>query len=170
VATKTLKITCPQSIAQTLDVALITIDAYGKTTHFESTMVPQIYDKNGKVVPNDQLTFNQDPIGVFVDVYTVRELPINIKLVEQDMTADSYYILNNYKMQNDTIRVAIDEKTIAHLDVLDIIVSPDSCDENTSSILINLQNHLPDGVYLAKDQDPQMAVELDIVKYQKGKD
>ena len=164
---QTLKITCPQSIAKTLDIALITIDAYGKTNHFISTIEPIIYDKNGDVVPNNKLTLNKESIRVMVDVYTVKEIPINVQLSQQDMKAESYYVLNDYTAESPTIRVAIDDDAGVVLNTLNVVVSPDSYDKNTNYILVNLQSHLPNGVYLAKDQELQMAVKLDLTQYKK---
>ena len=165
--TKVLKITCPQSVAKTLAKAVVAIDAYGKTNHFVSTVKPVVYDKNGDIVPEDSFTLNQDEIRVVVDIYTVKEVPIKIELTEQDFAGDSYYTLNNYATSAVTVRIAANELVMAQLIELNIVINPESYDHNASYMLVNLQTYLPEGAYLAKDQEQQIAVELDLAQFKK---
>ena len=165
--TKVLKITCPQSVAKTLDKAVVTIDVHGKTNHFVSISKPVVYDKNGNTIPDDSFTLNQDMVKVVTEIYTVKEVPIKINLTEQDLTADSYYVLNNFATNAQTVRIAANDAIIAQLPELNIAINPESYDNNASYMLVNLQTYLPEGVYLAKDQERQIAVELDLTKFQK---
>lgn len=164
---ETMTITCPQSVAQTLDKAVVTVDAYGKTNRFMSTIEPVIYDKNGHIVPQSKVILNQSTIRVVVDVQAVKEIPVNVKLTTQDTTANTYYVLKEYFADSKTVRVAADDTILSALTELTIVITPESYDNGTNNILVNLQTYLPNGAYLANDQAPQLTIGIDLTMYQK---
>ena len=162
-----LSVSCPQSLAKTLDKAVVTVDATGKENPFVSTLTPIIYDKNGNIVPSKQITLSQEAIGVHMDVYEVREIPIVVKLADQDLNADSYYELKGYEADHTFIRVAADNDIMDTLKEIEILVNPSENMESTSSVLFNIHQAIPDNVFLAKDQSEHISIELDLTKYQK---
>jgi diadenylate cyclase len=163
----TITVTCPKSIAKTIDKAVVTVDASDRTTNFISTVSPVLYDRNGDVISDSNVSINQDSIVVFVDVYDVKEIPIKITLQKQDLSASEYYVLNNYVPEFNTIRIASDNDTLTALQELDVVVDPSEKNDTADSIVVNLREYIPEGCYLAKNQHDQMSVELDLIKYKK---
>jgi len=162
-----IPVTCAQSLAKTLDKAIVTVDAYGKDKDFIVTATPVIYDKNGNVVDAQKITLSQDSIQVEMNVFEVKEIPFTVILSEQKVTADTYYVLNDYSAQTDTIRIGASEDVLDELQELVIPVTLDETSENANTFLINLKQYLPETVSLAKYQQEQISVVLDLTKYQK---
>lgn len=163
---KNLTVTCPESVAKTLDKVILSVDAYGKTNNFVSSFEPVVYNKSGELVENAKLTMSNSAIRVVVNVYEVKEVPITITLPTQDKNSDSYYVLNSYECETEFIRVAVINENV-DFDSLGIELSHDNEGDTISSALINLEQYLPEDVVLAKNQPEQIAVELDMTKYVK---
>lgn len=167
IETSMLTVTCTQSLAETLDKAVLKIDAYGKQKDFVSVVKPFVYDKNGKQISESKISLNYEQIRVSMNVYEVQEIPIEIDLIAQDKTGDYYYILNSLKSEHEFVRIAGANSSMDGLDVVHISITPDANSESIGTVLIGLKQYLPEGVMLAIDQDDQITVELDLTKYQK---
>lgn len=163
----TLMVTCPQSIAKTLDKAVLVVDATGKDNDFVSTVEPTVYDKNGNVISSNKLTIGQETIRISVSVYEVKEIPMNITLAEQDKSGYVYYVMNSCTAEFTAIKIAAASEQLDELKEINIVISPDVNSENISSMLVNVKQYIPENVYLANDQQEQLSIELDLTKYQK---
>jgi diadenylate cyclase len=163
----TLLATCPQSIAKTLDKAILEVDAYGKSNAFIANVQPTIYDKNGEKISSNQVSLNKDVVRVVMNVYEVVEVPLTITLKEQNMTGNAYYVLNGYSAEIEMVRVAANNEAIDDLKSIEVVVDPDANTETISTIMVNLPQYLPENVQLAKDQEEQIAVDIELTKYQK---
>jgi diadenylate cyclase len=164
---ETLVVTCPQSIAKTLDKAVLTIDAYGKDNTFVANAQPVIYDKNGEELPSNKLSLNKGTVRVTMDVHEVVEMPLVITLKEQNLSGDAYYVLDWYKAETEVVRVAADNDIITDIQSLNIVIDPDAGAESIGTILINIRQYLPDGMQLAKNQVEQISIDVELTKYQK---
>lgn len=164
---KTLMVTCPQSLSKRLSKAVVTVDAHDKKEAFEATVVPVIYDKNGDVVTSDKLVAVQKDIKVYVNIYKTKKVPVSISLSEQQIGSDVYFILNGYESEVDEIELAADDATLATLSDIPIAISPDPKSENPNSVVVDLSQYIPEGTYLAKDQDDKLEIKLNLVKYEK---
>jgi diadenylate cyclase len=167
IETSILPITCSQSLAKTLDKAVLTIDAYGKETNFISTVTPVIYDKNGDKIDVDRVSLGQQDIRVLMSVYQVKDIPIEVVLGPQAENPDEYYVLNKYSAEFDAVRLALSNDMVGSIDKLTIALSPKEYGSGANSVLINLLQHIPEEAYLAKDQQTQMSIELDLTKYKR---
>lgn len=163
----TLTVTCPKSFAKTLDKALLTIDAKDKENDFIINVTPVVYDKNGNEVATNKISLSQETVRVYISVHDVQEIPITISFAEQDNKADCYYVLNGYEAEFDTIRVAGDDDVMYELQEINVIVYPDVNSNNANTVMVNLHQYLPEGVHLAKNQEEQLPIDLNITKYQK---
>lgn len=163
----TIAITCTQSIAKTIDCALVIVDATEKTNDFVISSVPTIYDKNGNAIPAEKVTLSKEKIRVQVKILEVQEYPIEVQIKEQTLGSKNYFVLNEYMLESDTIRVAIDKDLTELPETLVILIEPSELEDKANSVLINLDSILYDGMYLAKDQEAQIAVGLDLTTYYK---
>lgn len=162
-----ITVTCPQSIAKTLDKAVVVVDATNKTNTFLATASPTIYDKNGSEVTVRHLTLDVESINVFVNVYEAKMIPVTLTLAEQDKNKAAYFELNGYTLANTEIKVAAAPEIFNEFTELNITINPDINAAVTKNVLIKLVPYLPEGVYLAKTQEDELEAELDLVKYQK---
>lgn len=167
VESKMISITCSQSVAKTLDKAVLTVDAYGKETNFISTITPVIYDKNGECVDLAPDALSQKDIRVVMSVFHVKYVPVEIVLADQSEDTDEYYVLNDYFTEFDSIRLAASDDSTISIDKLTIVLAPHQYGNDTNSVLINLPQYIPEETYLAKDQPTQMKVELDLDRYKR---
>lgn len=163
----TIVVACPQSIARTLDKAVLTIDAYGKENAFMVNVQPVVYDRNGDKVPSNKISLSKESIRVTMDVHEVVEIPLVVTIKEQNVNADYYYVLNGYSAECESIRLAADAEMIDSLQSINVEIDPDANPEEVDTILINIKQYLPEGVQLAKDQMEQISVNISLTKYQK---
>lgn len=162
-----ITVTCPQSIAKTLDKAVVIIDASNKTNNFIATAEPIIYDKNGSEVTARHITLDVESVNVFINVYEAKMIPVTLTLAEQDKNKAAYFELNGYTLANTEIKVAAAPEIFNEFTELNITINPDINAAVTKNVLIKLVPYLPEGVYLAKTQEDELEAELDLVKYQK---
>lgn len=162
-----ITVTCPQSIAKTLDKAVVIVDASNKTNNFLATAEPIIYDKNGSEVTTRHLTLDAEAVNVFINVYQTKMIPVTLTLAEQDKNKTAYFELNGYTLANTEIKVAAAPEVFNEFTELNITINPDINAAVTKNVLIKLVPYLPEGVCLAKTQEDELEAELDLVKYQK---
>lgn len=162
-STKTVTVTCPESIAKTLEKAVLTVDVYGKRSNYVASATPVIYDKNGTKIEKN-VSVGQTSVKVEIDVYEVKEIPFVIKLAEQDSKAEMFFRLNEYQVTDSTLRLAGPHDLMSNLEEIEIVISPDINSEVSNTILANVTPFIPEGISLAKDQEEQIEVSVDLVK------
>lgn len=157
---------CTKSIANTLDKVVVPVDVYGKDKNFIASEEPIIFDKNGTKIKSG-VTLSKESIRFTIGVLEVQEIPLDISLAEQDMKGEAYFTMDGYDVEKDTIRIAAEDNVLKELKSIPIAVAPDSTSENPSSVIISLNQYLPEGVYLAKDQSEKFTINMNLQKYQK---
>lgn len=162
-STKTVTVTCPESVAKTLEKAVLTVDVYGKRSNYVASATPVIYDKNGNKIEKN-VSVGQASVKVEIDVYGVKEIPFVIKLAEQDTKAEMFFRLNDYVVEKDTLRLAGPYDILSNIDVIEVVISPDVNSDVSNTILANITPFIPEGVLLAKDQEEQIEVSVDLSK------
>ena len=162
-STKTVTVTCPESVAKTLEKAVLTVDVYGKRSNYVASATPVIYDKNGNKIEKN-VSVGQASVKVEIDVYGVKEIPFVIKLAEQDTKAEMFFRLNDYAVEKDTLRLAGPHDILSNIDVIEVVISPDVNSDVSNTILANITPFIPEGVLLAKDQEEQIEVSVDLSK------
>lgn len=162
-STKTVTVTCPESVAKTLEKAVLTVDVYGKRSNYVASATPVIYDKNGNKIEKN-VSVGQASVKVEIDVYGVKEIPFVIKLAEQDTKAEMFFRLNDYVVEKDTLRLAGPLDILSNIDVIEVVISPDVNSDVSNTILANITPFIPEGVLLAKDQEEQIEVSVDLSK------
>ena len=162
-STKTVTVTCPESVAKTLEKAVLTVDVYGKRSNYVASATPVIYDKNGNKIEKN-VSVGQASVKVEIDVYGVKEIPFVIKLAEQDTKAEMFFRLNDYVVEKDTLRLAGPHDILSNIDVIEVVISPDVNSDVSNTILANITPFIPEGVLLAKDQEEQIEVSVDLSK------
>lgn len=161
-----ITVNVPQSIVKTLDKAVATVDVTGYATSFTTEIEPVIYDKNGNIVDSSKMTLAKKTVMAGVDMLETKSIPLKVELKEQGKNEDVYFDIKDYTVEQKKIKIAIEENA---KDINELVVSvlPDVNSENINTLMIDLKQYLPEGVYLAGSQDDKIAVEFDLIKYQK---
>ena len=159
-----INVLCPEDIAKTIQKAVLTVDAYGKTNNFITSVPAVLYDKNDNVISNAKYFLTEDLFRVAIDVYETKDIPINVKLKAQDSSSSAFYKMENYKTEFSKIKVAGDYDVLKTIEQLDIEIVPP---EKGNSIVISLKDYLPENIYLAKTQQQQMTIEAKFIKFEK---
>ena len=110
------------------------------------------------------MSVGQASVKVEIDVYGVKEIPFVIKLAEQDTKAEMFFKLNDYVVEQDTLRLAGPHDILSNIDVIEVVISPDVNSDVSNTILANITPFIPEGVLLAKDQEEQIEVSVDLSK------
>ena len=160
-------VACPEEIAKTLDKAILNIDAYGKEADFVTSVAPIIYDKNGNVVSDKKYSLTKDSVRVSLSVLDVVEVPIILDIVNQDKNANVFYELVDYELEYDTVSIGVPKDKIA--DVKEVVVNVDLSGNTLESntVLFNVEQYIPNGCYMAKNQPEQIKLTMNLIKYEK---
>ena len=159
---ETLTVTCTQSMAKTLDRAVLQIDAMDKTNDFVISVEPIIYDKNGEIV-TERISATKQKVRVQMSVLEVQEYNVDVTIKDQLAGGKEFHILNGYELEPNIVRIA--SKKDDGKNSISICIDPSDLTTGAGSILFNLKSVLDDDMYLAKDQDEQIAISLDLTTY-----
>lgn len=163
---KTIKVTGAESVIKTLDKAVVSVDISERFTDFTEVVCATIYDKNGALVPQTKLKLNNQ-VEVQGTAHVVKEIPVKVSLIEQDTNAEVYYELLSYELQAETVMVAAPSDIIENINELQLIIIPDDNAEILSTLIFKLKNYLPDGFALGPEQEEELSVSVNMIKYQK---
>lgn len=161
-----LKVVGAKSKINILDKAVVSIDVTDKTTNFISSVEPILYDKNGTIMKNDLFTFNSNLVKVNAVVYETKKVPINVYLQNNETNA-FYYELIDYTIEDDMVSVAASDDILENIETLSIPIELTDNNDVTTSILINLNNYLPNDVFLGNNQNQQIQLTLNLNKYER---
>lgn len=165
---KTLTVTGTEASLKTLDKAIVSIDISTRTTDFVETCEAIILDKDGNEVP-----LNKFKVNTLVEIkgtaYETKEVPVRVELSSQVDNSDVYYELNSFESEYKYIKIAAPDEILEEIDTMDLTVVPDAGFEAVTTLVFKLNNYLPEGVYLAPDQEEEISVSVGITKYQKVK-
>lgn len=162
----TLTVMATESIAKTLNKAIVVVDITGKDSDFTITKEAVVYDRNGNVVSASKLSFNNQ-VPLKGTAYPTKTVPLNIELGEVAEDETYLYELNSFEPEDLSIQIAAEESILKDIESLDLVIPPDEGLETVTSMAFKLENYLPENVYLGPTQDKELPLTVSITKYQK---
>lgn len=138
-----------KSIIKTIDKAVLKPNINNLTGDTAIKCMLVVYDKNGNIVKNKDITISQTDFIVNVDVLPTKEVPLNVNMVN---TKSEDYELKSNELDIDSIVIAGEYNTINSIDSVDIEIDLDNEFVSESYIKsVNLVDYLPDNVCITGD-------------------
>ena len=145
-----MTVTTSNSIAKTLDEAVVTLDVSNITNETEVHLIPVIYDTNGEIIPESKYTSNISSIKAKVEMYPTKSIPLKVNVGNMS-TSD--YAITSIDLSPKKIFIAGTEEALAEIN--EIIFEVDvHFDGNMQFVKnINLSSILPEDIEIANNDD-----------------
>lgn len=161
---KTLAVTGPASLVDTISTAVVSIDVTDMNGDIEDSMQPVLYNENGDVIALDKLASSIPDVTVRVSCYDVKEVPIKVET--EGKPADGYEV-GTITTDKETVLVKGTEQALQDLSEITIDgeeLSVEDADENLLAT-VNLDDYLPYGISLVNESDAETSVEVEVLEY-----
>ncbi|MCM1283715.1 MAG: CdaR family protein [Muribaculaceae bacterium] len=159
-----LRISGPESIVEKVASVVATIDVDGMSVNLSDTVMPVLYDANGKEIDTTRLTLSASSVTVSARILVIKELPLSFSTTgtpEGDysvvgITSDPQVVevKGASSVLNPIMSLVIPE------DIIDVTGATESI-----STTIDITEFLPDGVELVDAADGRVSVTVRIEPY-----
>lgn len=153
-----VRITGPESVIGQVAKASIDVDVTGFTSDINTNMEVKLYDAEGHIVSNDNLTQNIKNVGVKVSIWQTAEIPVTFDYT--GYAASGYAATGQIETTAAAVTVAGKSNALKH--VSEIVVPAEAVDitDATENYVteIDIRGYLPDNVFLADASQAKIGV------------
>lgn len=153
-----VRITGPESVIGQVAKASIDVDVTGFTSDINTNMEVKLYDAEGHIVSNDNLTQNIKNVGVKVSIWQTAEIPVTFDYT--GYAASGYAATGQIETTAAAVIVAGKSNALKH--VSEIVVPAEAVDitDATENYVteIDIRGYLPDNVFLADASQAKIGV------------
>lgn len=148
-----VKITGAESVVDSIHKATAEVDVSGFRQNIDTAAEIKLYDNDGNAVDSSKLSMNMNVVGVTVDILETKTVPVTFNVMGEP--ASGYAATGVVESDKSTVNICGDAKVIGS--VSSIIVPSEAIDISDQrgdyTVNINIEDYLPDGVYLVDDNN-----------------
>lgn len=142
-----VEVSCGESKFKKIDHVGVMVTLNGQSEDFEAKYSPVLYDANGDILDNNNVTFSNNTIRVSTEVRGTKEVPILV--TTRGTPADGYRLVQtDYKPE--TIRVSGTASALAKVETIKIQVNIDGEKKNVERE-VSLADYITEGLQLEED-------------------
>lgn len=142
-----VEVSCGESKFKKIDHVGVMVTLNGQSEDFEAEYSPVLYNEDGEVLDDNNVTFSNNTIRVSTEVRGTKEVPIFVTTT--GTPANGYQLIQtDYKPE--TVRVSGAASALAKLETIKIQVDVRGVKKDVEKE-ISLLNYIPDGVQLEED-------------------
>ncbi|MBQ8596906.1 MAG: hypothetical protein IJ409_03870 [Lachnospiraceae bacterium] len=153
-----VRITGPESVIGQVAKASVDVDVTGFTSDINTNMEVKLYDAEGHIVSNENLTQNIKNVGVKVSIWQTAEIPVTFDYTGY---ADAGYAATG-QIEATASTVIVAGKSSALKNITEIEVPAEAIDitDATENYVkeIDIRSYLPDNVFLADSSQAKIGV------------
>lgn len=150
----------PKSAVDKITEARADISVLGAKTAYTAEAKIVLYDAYGEPVNNDKISVNQEDVSLNVNVYPVKNVPVNVSTIGN---AGTGYDIAEVAYQPQTVQIAGPEEKLDRIKAVDIDdISVSGLTENFVTT-VNINDYLPDGLFVASESS-DIAISVTIEK------
>lgn len=150
----------PKSAVDKITEARVDISVLGAKTAYTAEAKIVLYDAYGEPVNNDKISVNQEDVSLNVNVYPVKNVPVNVSTIGN---AGTGYDIAEVAYQPQTVQIAGPEEKLDRIKAVDIDdISVSGLTENFVTT-VNINDYLPDGLFVASESS-DIAISVTIEK------
>ena len=142
-----VEVSCGESKFKKIDHVGVVVTLNGESEDFEKQYKPVLYNKDGEVLDNENVTFSNDTIRVSTEVLATKAIPLYVEPV--DSPAEGYRLVQtDYKPE--TVQVYGSREALRREKSIKISVSVAGAKKDVERE-IDLNDHIPAGLSLVGD-------------------
>lgn len=158
-----LRVSGPESVVSMIDHVTATIDVTNVTTDVVASVMPTLYDSEGKVIDKNKLTLNMTTVTVTVRILDIKDVSLIFDVT--GTPADGYaYMDMEYEPKTISIKgtvSALNNVTAVHIPGSALNISG-ARDDITQ--VIDVSEYLPDGVTVSDQSQAKVTVTVHIAQ------
>lgn len=158
-----LRVSGPESVVSMIDHVTATIDVTNVTTDVVASVMPTLYDSEGKVIDKNNLTLNMTTVTVTVRILDIKDVSLIFDVT--GTPADGYaYMDMEYEPKTISIKgtvSALNNVTAVHIPGSALNISG-ARDDITQ--VIDVSEYLPDGVTVSDQSQAKVTVTVHIAQ------
>ncbi len=163
-----LRVSGPASVIETIDKAVATVNVENMAQDMTDSVIPVLYDKEGKEVDTKDLSFNIQNVMVSVKILDVKEVPLNFQ-TSGTLQEGYEYVDMEYKPETVQIKgVSSVLNTINNItvpeEVLDLTDATGDIEKE-----VDISAYLPEGATLMDNSQAKVSVTVKIEKHERRK-
>ncbi len=163
-----LRVSGPASLVNSVDKAVATVNVEGMSQDLTDSVIPILYDKDGKEMDSKDLSFNIQNVMVSVRILDTKEVTLNFQTTGT-LPAGYEYLGIEYSPQTVTVK-----GTSAVLNTINSITVPEAVLDLTDAVddikkEVDISSYLPSGVTLKDSKQAKIDVVVKIEKHERRK-
>lgn len=153
----------PETIVSKINSVIATCDVTGMNSDVTESVVPVLYDENGKEVPKTDLNVNLETVDVSVDMVCLKEVPLEVKT---SGSLPNGYELRSITTTPKTLVIKGEAEFVNDITSIEIPPTVISLPSITSDVDTNVDvtSYLPEGVSLNKPEDANVNIQVKVAK------
>jgi YbbR domain-containing protein len=162
-APNVLKVSGPESVVSKIAAVVATIDVEDMSVNVTDTVVPVLYDNEGKEIDATRLTLSNETVNIAANILKVKEVPITIKPFGNP--ADSY-VITSILSDPTTIRLKGSATVLNSISTIEIPSELVRIDGATGDVTatIDITDYIPYGAELVNASDATVEITVLIGK------
>ena len=142
-----VEVSCGESKFKKIDHVGVMVTLNGESENFEKHYSPVLYNKDGEILDNENVTFSNDTIKVSTEVLATKEIPLYVDV--EGKPADGYRLVQtDYKPE--TVQVYGSKEALNKEKSVKVSISVEGAKKDVEKE-IDLNNYLPDGLSIVGD-------------------
>lgn len=142
-----VEVSCGESKFKKIDHVGVMVTLNGESEDFEKQYKPILYNKDGEVLDNDNVTFSNDTIKVSTEVLATKEIPLYVDV--EDEPSEGYRLVQtDYKPE--TVQVYGSKEALNREKSIKVSISVAGAKKDVEKE-IDLNQYLPDGLSIVGD-------------------
>ena len=153
-----VRVSGPESVIAQISKASVDVDVTGFTNDINTNMEIKLYDAEGHIISNENLTQNIKNVGVKVGIWQTTEIPVSVAYTGE--AASGYATTGQVEATRTSVTVAGKANTLKNLTVIEIPAEAVDITDATENYVaqIDVRDYLPDTVFLADSTQAQIGV------------
>lgn len=153
-----VRVTGPESVISQVAKASVDVDVTGFTSDINTNMEIKLYDAEGHIVSNENLTQNIKNVGVKVNIWQTAEIPVTFDY--SGSPAPGFAATGQIEAEASTVTVAGKSSALKHISVIEVPAEAIDITEAEENYVteVDIREYLPDNVFLADSTEAKIAV------------
>ncbi len=153
-----IRISGPESVVNRITEIRATEDVSGMYSSFRKSVTPTCLDAYGEAVKDKSLVMDADEVTMALDIYPTKEVPVKLGITGSAASGFSLVDLN-YNPQ--TVEIAGTAETLEKVNAIYVDDVSISGLNEKKEMNLKLSDYLPEGTYLADENNDQLAISMD---------
>lgn len=157
-----VRISGPESVVDQITKAVVDVAVDGMTSDIVTNAEIKLYDADGNVVVNDNITQNIKSVGVKVSIWQIMSVPVHYS--STGTPAQGYQATGEIDGEGESVTIAGKANVLKNITAIEVPAEALDITDQTEDLVeeIDLKQYLPDNVYLANLADALKTVTVHI--------